>query len=50
MDKYLKGEENNFKKHPNYIDYDFEYTYERKIPSKEEIDALFNAPETEPRA
>ena len=47
MDKYLRGEENNFKSHPKYLQYNFEFTDKGKWPSEEEITQVFSAPSTD---
>jgi hypothetical protein len=43
LDKFLKGEENNLKAHPLYIDYQYEYL-DKSFPTAEQAHELINKP------
>ena len=48
MSKYLKGQPNEFKSHPNYINYDFEFE-ERRVPTASDVRDIFEKPGEEQR-
>jgi hypothetical protein len=47
MGKYLKGEENNWKDHPKFRDYKFDYSDKYQWPSTDLVHNVFNAKEKE---
>ena len=49
MDKFLKGEDNKWKEHPNYINYKYEFL-DKSFPTAEQAHTLITkAPEVAPR-
>lgn len=49
MSKFLNGEPNSFKQHPNFMNYKFD-TYERKVPTAQDVDDLFARAAAAPKA
>ena len=49
MSKFLNGEPNSFKQHRYYLNYKFD-TYERKVPTAQDVDDLFARPVAAPKA
>ena len=48
LDKHLRGEESNIKKHRNYVNYKFEYL-DKSYPTVDAAKDIFNAPEPAPK-
>ena len=43
MDKFLRGEENTWKQHPNYINYNYQYL-DKSFPTAEQAHDLISKP------
>lgn len=43
VDKFLRGEPNHLKDHPEYLDYDFAYK-DKSFPTPEKVSEMFSKP------
>jgi hypothetical protein len=48
VDKFLRGEENKMREHPNFVNYNYEYI-DKSYPTSEAAHELFNKPPAAPK-